>query len=292
METVLVRAGTIVIWESQWKSVSKLKTLSSDQCKRKCTLEITCINEQWEIPKGSPIKNLDPFLDDQGLLRVGRRIGKANLSQAEKNQLIVPGQHHVAGLIVKHYHEQTRHQGQLFAEGAVRTAGWWIVVGKKKVSCVIHHCVRCRRLRTPSVLKKWPISRHNVFQLTPHSQMWAWMCLSLHNTQGEALSKPKDGLSSSHVWAWGQSISKWSNLLIHQISSAHSDGSWLSGVWWRASTQIVALLLLVLVKTPDTFKHKQCSSQNIPVRTGIFMDFQSPAHFSFWGCMGEDGGPG
>ena len=184
METVLVRAGTIVIWESQWKSVSKLKTLSSDQCKRKCTLEITCINEQWEILKGSPIKNLDPFLDDQGLLRVGRRIGKANLSQAEKNQLIVPGQHHVAGLIVKHYHEQTRHQGQLFAEGAVRTAGWWIVVGKKKVSCVIHHCVRCRRLRTPSVKKMTDLPAQRLSTDPPFTNVGLDVFVSAQHTRG------------------------------------------------------------------------------------------------------------
>ena len=69
--------------------------------------EIKCINKQQEIPKGSPIKNLDPFLDNQGLLREGGCISEANLSPAEKNPLIVPGQHHVAGLTVKHYHEQT-----------------------------------------------------------------------------------------------------------------------------------------------------------------------------------------
>ncbi|XP_049918800.1 uncharacterized protein LOC126401515 [Epinephelus moara] len=118
------------------------------------TEEIKCIIEQREIPKGSPIKNLDPFIDDQGLLRVGGRIREADLSQAEKNPLIVPGQHHVASLIVKHCHEQTLHQGRLYTEGAVRSAGWWIVGGKRRVSNVIHHCVKCRRLRAPLCVQK------------------------------------------------------------------------------------------------------------------------------------------
>ncbi|XP_072554180.1 uncharacterized protein [Paramormyrops kingsleyae] len=116
--------------------------------------EIRCIGGQQEIPKGSPIKNLDPFLDNQGLLRVGGRIAEANLSQTEKHPLIIPGTHYVATLIVKHCHEQTLHQGRLFTEGAVRVAGWWIVGGRKRVSSVIRHCVRCRRLRAPLNVQK------------------------------------------------------------------------------------------------------------------------------------------
>lgn len=69
--------------------------------------EIKCIQKQQAFPKGSFLKNLDPFLDEQGLLRVGERLGESNLSQAEKNPHIVPGKHHAATLILKHYHEQT-----------------------------------------------------------------------------------------------------------------------------------------------------------------------------------------
>lgn len=69
------------------------------------TEEIKYISGQQEIPKGSSIKNLDPFLDNQGLLRVGGCISEADLSQTEKNPLIIPGTHYVAALIV------TLHQG-------------------------------------------------------------------------------------------------------------------------------------------------------------------------------------
>lgn len=78
--------------------------------------EIKCIQKQQALPKGSPLKNLDPFLDDQGLLRVGGRIQESNLSQVEKNPLIISGKHHLATLIVKHFPEQTHHQGRLLTE--------------------------------------------------------------------------------------------------------------------------------------------------------------------------------
>lgn len=62
------------------------------------------------------MKNCDPFLDEHGFLRVDGCICEANLSQVEKNLLAVPD---MLQLILKHYCEQTCHQGCLFTEGAV-----------------------------------------------------------------------------------------------------------------------------------------------------------------------------
>uniref|UniRef100_G3NQ66 Uncharacterized protein n=1 Tax=Gasterosteus aculeatus TaxID=69293 RepID=G3NQ66_GASAC len=82
--------------------------------------EIKCVQKHEQIPKGSPLKNLDPFIDALGLLRVGGRLHNANLVQSEKTPVIIPGKHQVATLLIKHHHEQIYHQGRLFTEGAVR----------------------------------------------------------------------------------------------------------------------------------------------------------------------------
>ncbi|XP_057705305.1 uncharacterized protein LOC130923571 [Corythoichthys intestinalis] len=116
--------------------------------------EMKCLQKQDELHKASSLKNLDPFLDENGLLRVGGRITNSNVNANEKNPIILPGHHHVAALLIKHYHEQTSHQGRLFTEGAVRAAGWWIVGGKRKVSTIIYHCTTCKRLRTPVSTQK------------------------------------------------------------------------------------------------------------------------------------------
>uniref|UniRef100_G3NZ93 DUF5641 domain-containing protein n=1 Tax=Gasterosteus aculeatus TaxID=69293 RepID=G3NZ93_GASAC len=105
--------------------------------------EIKCVQKHEQIPKSSPLKNLDPFIDALGLLRVGGRLHNANLVQSEKTPVIIPGKHQVATLLIKHHHEQIYHQGRLF------TAGFWIVGGKRKVSNIIHQCITCRRLRAP-----------------------------------------------------------------------------------------------------------------------------------------------
>ncbi len=53
---------------------------------------------------------------------------------------------HVATLLINHYHERAKHQGRVFTEGAICTAGIWIVGAKRCISSVLHKCVTCNKL--------------------------------------------------------------------------------------------------------------------------------------------------
>lgn len=97
--------------------------------------------------KSDTLKKLNPFVDKDGLLRVGGRLSSADLTENEKHPLIIPSSSHIATLLVRHFHEQSAHQGRHITEGAVRGAGFWIVGGKRLVSSVIYNCVTCRKLR-------------------------------------------------------------------------------------------------------------------------------------------------
>ncbi|XP_049341522.1 uncharacterized protein LOC125806060 [Astyanax mexicanus] len=111
-------------------------------------VELECLKEGKTLPKHSPLKKLNPVADKDNLLRVGGRLSSApDLSREEKHPLIIPRTHHIATLLVRHYHEQIVHQGRHITEGAVRAAGYWIIGGKRLVSSVIHKCVTCRKLR-------------------------------------------------------------------------------------------------------------------------------------------------
>ncbi len=109
--------------------------------------ELQCLKHNKILPKTGSLQKLDPFIDQSGLLRVGGRLVKADLSSEEKRPLIIPGRSHVALLLIRHFHEQTHHQGRHFTEGVIRSAGYWIIGGKRWVSSLIHSCVVCRRLR-------------------------------------------------------------------------------------------------------------------------------------------------
>ena len=101
--------------------------------------------------KKSDLRSLDPFLDDQGILRVGGRLRRSSLSFPEKHPIILPKRHHLSHLVVRHQHEKVHHQGRQITHGSVRAAGYWIVGGHGVVSKVIGSCVTCKRLRGPSL---------------------------------------------------------------------------------------------------------------------------------------------
>lgn len=109
--------------------------------------ELNNAEKQTAIPKQSSIRKLRPVIDTDGLLRVGGRISQSGLEINRTNPLIISGQHHLTTLLVRHHHEQVKHQGRHFTEGAIRDAGLWLVGGKKLIRGTLFRCVTCRRLR-------------------------------------------------------------------------------------------------------------------------------------------------
>lgn len=108
--------------------------------------EINALHAGRPLPRDSTILALSPYLDD-GLLRVGGRINLCDLPVCEKTPILIPGQSHIARLLVRHHHEKIYHQGRHLTEGAIRSEGLWITGGKRLVSSIIHHCVTCRKMR-------------------------------------------------------------------------------------------------------------------------------------------------
>ncbi len=108
--------------------------------------EYSALTINVEISQSSPLIKLNPVLVEDGLIRVGGRLTHAHVATDERNPIVLPGRHHISTLLIRHFHEQVKHQGRLFTEGAMHTAGLWLVNGKRSISSVIHKCVVCRKL--------------------------------------------------------------------------------------------------------------------------------------------------
>ena len=63
------------------------------------------------VKRGSSIFGLDPILVD-GILVVGGWLRHASLPEDAKHQIILPKNHHVTNLIVRHYHFAPGHLGR------------------------------------------------------------------------------------------------------------------------------------------------------------------------------------
>ena len=118
--------------------------------------EIACLSTGKRLPKTSSIISLCPILDKDGLLRVGGRISriKGYIPSSETNPVILPKGHHISVLLIRHHHEAVSHQGRHLTEGAVRSAGLWIIGAKRMVTSMIHNCVMCRKLRRGTEYQK------------------------------------------------------------------------------------------------------------------------------------------
>ena len=109
--------------------------------------ELESLKHKLPVGKGSSLAGLNPFIDSSGFIRVGGRINMANVSEDERNPIILPSKGWIATLIVRFYHSTTQHQGRHLTSGAIRSAGYWIVGQKRLVSSILHKCVTCRKLR-------------------------------------------------------------------------------------------------------------------------------------------------
>lgn len=80
-------------------------------------------------------------------MRVGGRIGQSDLSIEDLHPIIIPGRHHLATLLLRHYHKTVKRQGRHFTEGADRAEGFWLVEAKRCISSLLFKCVTFRKLR-------------------------------------------------------------------------------------------------------------------------------------------------
>lgn len=129
------------------------KEISDVEAKKRAEQNIVkCIQrESFDVSdlksKSSPLSQLDPFLDEDGLLRVGGRIKKTSELYGVKHPLILPKNSHVSHLITAHQHEKTAHQGRSLTINAIRSAGYWILGCRRVVSSLINKCTACIRHR-------------------------------------------------------------------------------------------------------------------------------------------------
>ncbi|XP_071088902.1 uncharacterized protein [Haliotis cracherodii] len=100
-------------------------------------------NKELDLNKGSPISKLDPFVED-GVLRVGGRLSRANMPESSKHPLILPKKSHVSELIIRHVHRECGHSGRNFVLSKLFEK-YWIIKANAAVRQEIHRCVTCRR---------------------------------------------------------------------------------------------------------------------------------------------------
>ena len=105
--------------------------------------EVNAFLRKKPIPKGSSLCKLDPFLDEQGLLRIKGRLEHADLTYESKHPVIIP-KCHLDKLLVSFQHIFLKHAGVSSIMFSLRSS-FWIIGIRRLAKSVTKKCVRCQR---------------------------------------------------------------------------------------------------------------------------------------------------
>ena len=86
--------------------------------------EMRNLMEQQEISGSTSLKTLLPFIDKEGLLRVGGRLLKSTLPYQTMQQMILPSNHHFTKFLVSAEHIRLHHAGPQLLIASLREKYW------------------------------------------------------------------------------------------------------------------------------------------------------------------------
>ena len=113
-------------------------------------------------PKNPSLTILNPFVDGQGLLRAGGRLGNAtNLSYDAKYPLILPAKGEFIDSLVRYEHERNGHTGVNHTFSQIQQR-FWILKGREAVRHIINRCIICQKALkapTPQMMAELPAER-------------------------------------------------------------------------------------------------------------------------------------
>ncbi|XP_065370927.1 uncharacterized protein LOC135963081 [Calliphora vicina] len=104
--------------------------------------EYKCLQNKCPIKQRSRLLTLCPFLDDDGLLRVGGRLRNSELSYQERHPVIIPEKSQFATLLIDYTHKILLHAEHQIMLRAVRQE-FYIIRLKNLVRKCIRNCKAC-----------------------------------------------------------------------------------------------------------------------------------------------------
>lgn len=104
--------------------------------------ELYKLKNKKEISNKSQILSFNPFLDKDGIIRVGGRIQNSLQSYDEKHPILLPQSHHLTQLIITDAHQRCMHGGTQLTMAYIRRK-YWIIKFRQTIRFHIHKCVTC-----------------------------------------------------------------------------------------------------------------------------------------------------
>ena len=123
-EGIPKQPSVLTVSQLQQAETIILKTVQTHSFREEIqALENAQTDHTATINRRSPLSKLSPFLDSDGILRVGGRLKRSEMDLATRHPIVLPKDSHVSELLAYHYHCRVQHQGRQLTTGAIRSAG-------------------------------------------------------------------------------------------------------------------------------------------------------------------------
>ncbi|XP_025997552.2 uncharacterized protein LOC105197924 [Solenopsis invicta] len=134
------KLGKITLQEKRKAKLRLIKLIQTEEYNE----ELNALQAKNKVSLKSKLKTLHPFLDDEGVIRVGGRLQQASLPEGTKHPIVIPAAHHFTTLVINHYHEKLLHVGAQTMLYAIREE-FWPIQARNKIKKIIRQCVKCRK---------------------------------------------------------------------------------------------------------------------------------------------------
>ena len=126
--------------------------------------ERDCLQKGKDLSRRSTLLQRRPFLDNDGLLRVGGRLRRIELSSDQRHPIILHRKDHLTTLIARQAHADNMHVGPTGLMG-ILSVSFHIVGAKSLVKSISKDCVTCQRTyarTTDQLMGQLPPCRANL----------------------------------------------------------------------------------------------------------------------------------
>ncbi|XP_035920072.1 uncharacterized protein LOC118517729 [Anopheles stephensi] len=114
--------------------------------------ELKVLAQEKHVSDKSKLKWLSPYIDHTGVLRVGGRLGNADLPEEGRHPAILSAKHPLSVLLAVAYHLQLLHAGPQLLLATLRQR-FWLIGGRNLVKAVYHRCHVCFKNK-PTLVKQ------------------------------------------------------------------------------------------------------------------------------------------
>lgn len=146
-----------------------------------------------KLNSDSKLLNLHPFLDENGILRVGGRLKNANINYDMKHPIIIPYGGRLTELLIQQAHEHSFHGGARLTLSLLRHQ-YWIIQGNRATKKQLRKCVTCKKQeprRLHQIMGDLPDCRSNPAPPFYHTGIDYTGCIRIKANKGRGIKTTK-----------------------------------------------------------------------------------------------------